>query len=275
MSSETRDTLLHGQLQEGLLYELMSAPAVSGAQRYRELCLAARNEEKRLQELKRRQFSKPSTPDKTRAHFQDKKTQGQPNTKPTQPAKSSAFDSSIRCFYCKKLGHISRDCRAQKRESSGRQDQQKEKSAGAKQVHTEPIDDHTEDYAVGDNSSDAMRSLLFSSDSERSDDVRQIRVTDQGSEPRHAKVEVQGVPARGVIDSGADITIIGGGLFKRVAAVAKLKKRDLKKVDRVPRTYNQRPFLLDGLMYLDISFCGTSMKTPVYIKLDAAEPLLL
>ena len=87
--------------------------------------------------------------------------------------------------------------------------------------------------------SDAMLSLLFSS--EESDDVRQIRVTDQGSEPRHAKVEVQGVPARGVIDSAA-ITIIGGGLFKRVAAVAKLKKRDLKKVDQVPRTYDQRPF---------------------------------
>lgn len=31
ISSETRDTLLHGQLQEGLLYELMKAPAVSGA----------------------------------------------------------------------------------------------------------------------------------------------------------------------------------------------------------------------------------------------------
>ena len=31
MSSETRDTLLYGQLQEGLHYELMKAPAVSGA----------------------------------------------------------------------------------------------------------------------------------------------------------------------------------------------------------------------------------------------------
>ena len=32
MLSETRNTLLHGQLQEGLLHELMRAPAVSGAQ---------------------------------------------------------------------------------------------------------------------------------------------------------------------------------------------------------------------------------------------------
>ena len=37
MSSDTRDTLLHGQLQEALRYELMRAPAVSGAQTYKEL----------------------------------------------------------------------------------------------------------------------------------------------------------------------------------------------------------------------------------------------
>ena len=55
MSAETRDTLLHGQLQEGLLHKLMQAPAVSGAQTYSELCLAARNEGKRLEELRRRQ----------------------------------------------------------------------------------------------------------------------------------------------------------------------------------------------------------------------------
>ena len=55
MSAETRDTLLHGQLQEGLRYELMRSPAVSGAQNYKELCLAAKNEEKRLSELKKRQ----------------------------------------------------------------------------------------------------------------------------------------------------------------------------------------------------------------------------
>ena len=40
LSAETRDTLLHGQLQGGLLHELMKASAVSGAQSYKELCLA-------------------------------------------------------------------------------------------------------------------------------------------------------------------------------------------------------------------------------------------
>ena len=35
-------------------------------------------------------------------------------------------------------------------------------------------------------------------------------------------MSVQGVPMEGVVDSGADITIIGGEMFKRVASVAKL-----------------------------------------------------
>ena len=41
MSTEARHTLLHGQLQEGLLHKLMQAPAVSGEKTYNELCLAA------------------------------------------------------------------------------------------------------------------------------------------------------------------------------------------------------------------------------------------
>ena len=61
MSLETRQTLLHGQLQEGLRYNLMKAPAVSGAQTYPELCMAAKNEEKRQAELKKRQeYQRPT-----------------------------------------------------------------------------------------------------------------------------------------------------------------------------------------------------------------------
>ena len=41
ISTETHDTLLHGQLQDGLKHELMRAAAVSGAESYKALCLAA------------------------------------------------------------------------------------------------------------------------------------------------------------------------------------------------------------------------------------------
>ena len=55
MSVETKDTLLYGQLQEGLRLELMQGPAVSGARNYQELCISAKYVEKRLADLKRRQ----------------------------------------------------------------------------------------------------------------------------------------------------------------------------------------------------------------------------
>ena len=55
---------------------------------------------------------------------------------------------------------------------------------------------------------------------------------------------MQGVPAEGIIDSGADITIMGGEIL---AAVAKLQKHDLMKPDKIPWNYNQRPFKLDGI----------------------------
>ena len=45
--------LLYEQLQEGLSYSMMESPAVSGAQNYKELCLVAKREERRLAELKK------------------------------------------------------------------------------------------------------------------------------------------------------------------------------------------------------------------------------
>lgn len=51
---------VHSQLQEGLRYDLMRGSAVSGTQTYKELCLAAKNEKKRLAELKKWQhYQKP------------------------------------------------------------------------------------------------------------------------------------------------------------------------------------------------------------------------
>ena len=52
------------------------------------------------------------------------------------------------------------------------------------------------------------------------EDVCVVHVCDKGSRQYCASVEVQGVGALGVVDTGADITIMGGELFKKVAAVA-------------------------------------------------------
>ena len=50
--------------------------------------------------------------------------------------------------------------------------------------------------------------------------VRQVRVRDTRSQTQCAKLSVQGVPVYGIIDSVADINIISGKLFKRVALAA-------------------------------------------------------
>ena len=61
VGEETRHALLYAQLQEGLKYTIMEAPAVSGSQSYSELCLAAKNEERRQSELaKRQQYARTS-----------------------------------------------------------------------------------------------------------------------------------------------------------------------------------------------------------------------
>ena len=116
--------------------------------------------------------------------------------------------------------------------------------------------------------------FLYSSDSEEGEDVRRVRVSDEGSCPWFARVKIEGVTIEGIIDSGADISIMGGELLKRVAAVVRLRKKNFKRADKVPRTYDQKPFPLDGCMDLDVAFSDKTMKTPIYIKIDAHDQLL-
>ena len=82
-------------------------------------------------------------------------------------------------------------------------------------------------------------------------------------------VEIAGVPVRGLVDTGSDITNIGGELFWHVATTARLRKRQFKPPDRLPRAYNHQPFHLDGRMDLKVSFGEKDMITPVYVKMDA------
>ena len=83
-----------------------------------------------------------------------------------------------------------------------------------------------------------------------------VRVEDKGSKHHIVMVDVHAVPTRGIIDSGADITIINGDLFQMVAMLTLLKKSAFKKLDRIPITYDQKPFIPYGRMDLDIIFDG-------------------
>ena len=117
-------------------------------------------------------------------------------------------------------------------------------------------------------------SFLFPADSDQ-DHCKQIVVKDNGSRSVCVPLQIEGVPVYGLVDTGADITIIGAQLFKKIAAVAMLKKRNFRTADKTPHGYDRRPFELHGRMELTLSFDGKEMKTMVYIKMDAADQLLL
>ena len=75
------------------------------------------------------------------------------------------------------------------------------------------------------------------SDSDKGE-VKLVQVQDQGSQPQWAPVQIGGVPAWGIVDSKADITIVGKQLFLKIAAANKLKKSDCKPPDKTPKTYD-------------------------------------
>ena len=194
------------------------------------------------------------------------------------------------------------DCRCRKRDAGESESQEPTRTSTTKQIRVgeEDSDQSTPDTAspTSDNSPQPTTStpapspaktpvhtnadtpvqlpadLLFS-DSEEEDGVKQIRVTDSGSHSQLARVDVQGVPADGIVDTAADITIMGGKLFALVAATAKLRKRNFRKPDTIPKNYDRREFCLDGCMEMDITFQDKTMKTTVYIKMDAFDQLLL
>ena len=64
-------------------------------------------------------------------------------------------------------------------------------------------------------------------------------------------------------------------MFKKVAAVVKLRKKDFKPADKTPYNYDKKPFQLDGKLELDVSFQDRTITTDIYVKMDALEPLLL
>ena len=129
MSTETRDALLYGQLQEDLRYELMRAPAVLGSTKYQELCVATKNEEKHLSELhKRQQYSKSSQQAKKSKPFGNiqKHAVTMSTNKPTETWKY---------HYCKKAGLVIRGCRKKKSD-----DTRKNQHPVTKQVTTKVAD---------------------------------------------------------------------------------------------------------------------------------------
>jgi len=81
ISPETRSVLLYDQLQSGLVFELSKTPAVSGVKSYTELYLAARNEEKRLAELRKQQQYRRGQQKYSEQRYPVRQPQDKPNQK--------------------------------------------------------------------------------------------------------------------------------------------------------------------------------------------------
>lgn len=71
---------------------------------------------------------------------------------------------------------------------------------------------------------------------------------------------MQGVPADGVIDTGADIVIMGKELFARVAATERLHKKSLGSQTECHRLMTKE-IHLDECMDMDLSFADKTTRT--------------
>ena len=114
LSWDTKEAFLYRQLQDGLHPELMHNPSVSGALTYQELCMAARNEEKRQTELQKRRMYQPVGRDQ---HVNSQLSRNRNRQPPSRQLIQNTLNISKQCYNCGKLRHLAKDCRTRSAES--------------------------------------------------------------------------------------------------------------------------------------------------------------
>jgi len=194
ISAETRATLLHGQLQEGLNDALMRSPAVSGALTYQELCAAAKNEERRQKDLsKRRLYHREGADASSPGGAGNKSFQGKSQQMNRKNQSTGAGPSGGRtCYICNSKDHIMKECPACKTKSSGNSYKASKKATAVRQTQgsdtelkkmgVSAVTTHpgTEPSAKPP-SVTPLDFLLSDSEEEIDTEVKAIRVSDGGS----------------------------------------------------------------------------------------------
>ena len=258
--TEIRDVLLYGRLQDGLQTDLVSkAPVISRAQSYKELCIAAKNEERWLAELKQKkqytkefstQFSYPQT--KKNSQRQDS------GTKRDDKKNKTPFQRQVRCYVCDSPDHLAHDCKANKSESCRRKN-------WLVRTEDKPIE-------ISMNNFLKIVDSLFPPIEDSVSTVQDKEVT---GTPKSTEVQIEGLPIRGIIDTGSDITILSGTAFQEIVTACGIKREQFKPPDTTACSYGHQPLKLDGQLDLQVKFGEKSMCERVYIKLDATDALLL
>ena len=209
----------------------MESPAVSSSLSYKQLCIAAKQEEKRLLELKRRRQHQErqvrNVDQRYLPDIQSAAQSGKSGNTMNSPTNRPSWD----CYVCGKNDHLARECKLRRGESTSSGTDKKTDSRKSTVTRTNAI------TSVNTNLGD----LLYSSDSDDGS-INTVRIEDKGSRPRKVAVDLHGLPVQGVIDSGADITIMNGDVFKKVAAIARLRKKAFKSADKIPYGYDNKPF---------------------------------
>ena len=197
LTVETRDAFLFSQLQAGLKLTLIESPAVSGSTSYKQLCVSAKQEEKRQSELRRlrQQQERQSRTQNSR--------QSPAHRPPSRPTNPTEHRPPRECYVCGKTDHIAKQCKLRKSESIAVEARPTKRVSAVTSTPT------------ASNVITANPMQFLDSDSDGS--VSMVRVTDRGSHLRRVHVDIAGVPAVGLIDTGADISIMGPELFKKVA----------------------------------------------------------
>jgi len=80
------------------------------------------------------------------------------------------------------------------------------------------------------------------------------RRDDNGRESRYVEVEIEGVPATGLIDTRSDITIIRGDMLNYIVSTARIDHYKIRSGDQRACTYYKKPITLHGQIDLNVSW---------------------